>query len=139
MNLENARKISDAAPSVFYITSGGDATDVPFLFECGDGWVDILLEAATQLNDHIQTLPDDVRQDVVVLQVKEKYGTLRIYVSYYTEEIDNIVKEAEKKSCKTCETCGKEGKLRGSRWFYTACDKHTREEDLQKMSPKELP
>lgn len=139
MKLDNSKKISDAAPSMFYITSWGDKTDVPFIFECGDGWVDILHEAAIRLNEHIQTLPEDVRQDVVALQVKEKYGRLRLYVSYYTEEIDRIVREAEEKSGKTCETCGKTGKLRGSRWFYTACDEHTREEDLQELSQEELP
>ena len=29
-----------------------------------------------------------------------------------------------------CETCGAPGKHRGRGWFYTACDAHTKEEDL---------
>jgi hypothetical protein len=28
------------------------------------------------------------------------------------------------------EECGAPGKIRGRGWYYTACDKHTREEDL---------
>jgi hypothetical protein len=147
MNLENSKKISLAAPSLFLMNytslvltnDNGDIIDVPFCFECGDGWADLLYEAAVRLNEHIQTLPEEVREDIVVLQVKEKFGTLRLYVSYYTEKIEEIIKEAEDKSKTTCETCGKAGMLRGSVWFYTACDEHTREEDLQDLSQEELP
>lgn len=120
MSEENIKKLIEAAPSVY-----GDS----FWFECGDGWFDILLEASTRLQKQIETYPKDVRDDIVALQVKEKYGTLRFYISYYTEELDEIIQHAEKRSACTCETCGKPGKLYGAFWLYTACEEHIREED----------
>lgn len=138
MNIKNSTKICDAAPSLFYREGKEGTAPIPFFFECGDGWSDLLLEAAIELNNYIKTLPDDAQEDIVVMQVKEKYGTLRFYVSYCTEEIDSIIKKAEKRSCTTCETCGKEGTLRGSVWLYTACDEHTRPEDLEKGPQKDL-
>ncbi len=62
-------------------------------------------------------------------QIKEKYGTLRFYMTGGTPEMYTIVDKAESQSSKTCETCGKPGKLRGHGWYYTACAKHTKKED----------
>lgn len=120
MNIDNTKKLIEAAPSLY-----GDS----FYFECGDGWFDILLQASIDLEREIQAYPKEERENVVALQVKEKYGTLRFYISYYTEELDEIIQRAESQSACTCETCGQSGKLRGSFWLYTACDEHTRDLD----------
>lgn len=53
-------------------------------------------------------------------QVKEKYGTLRFYMTSSNEEINNYIQEAEKLSLITCEICGKEGKSQGG-WRDTLC------------------
>jgi len=66
----------------------------------------------------------------VVLQVKEKLGTLRFYINGGTEEHYNYIRFAELLSGRTCETCGAPGKVRGHGWYYTACDDHTEEGDL---------
>ena len=55
-------------------------------------------------------------------QVKEKYGTLRFYMSSGNEEIWNLIEEAEKKSAETCEGCGVPGELRQGSWSGTSCD-----------------
>lgn len=67
---------------------------------------------------------------VVAVQVKEKFGGLRFYVSGGDEYIDGMITLAESLSMRTCEECGSPGKRRGRGWIYTACDAHTREEDL---------
>lgn len=54
-------------------------------------------------------------------QVKEKFGTLRFYMTSQTPEMDTIIAEAERKSAITCEVCGKKGRVRGRGWLYTAC------------------
>ena len=59
-----------------------------------------------------------------VSQIKEKYGTLRFYLTSGTDKMYKIVELAERKSARTCEACGKPGKLRGRGWVYTACKKH---------------
>jgi hypothetical protein len=54
-------------------------------------------------------------------QIKEKYGTLRFYMTSATNEMYAITDEAERRSAKTCEKCGQPGKLRGQGWLYTRC------------------
>ena len=65
-----------------------------------------------------------------VVQVKEKFGSLRFYINGGTEEHYNYIRFAEHLSARTCETCGAPGKMRGQGWYYTACDEHTEEGDL---------
>jgi hypothetical protein len=62
-------------------------------------------------------------------QVKEKYGTLRFYMTSGTNEMYAITDKAERQSSVTCERCGKSGKMRGRGWLYTACNRHTKKED----------
>lgn len=120
MNDENTKRLLEAAPHLY-----GDR----FYFECHDGWFDLLLDASIQLERQILSYPESIRQDIVASQVKEKYGTLRFYISYYTEELDEIVDAVERQSATVCETCGMPGKIRGSSWLYCACDEHTAESD----------
>lgn len=108
-------------------------------FECGDGWFNILNTLCSEIQTHInfhdsmhKRLPDrfDTVEQVVVEQVKEKFGTLRFYYRGGDEFISGLVNMAEAMSAITCEICGKPGKLRGKSWYYTACDEHTKEGDL---------
>lgn len=55
-------------------------------------------------------------------QVKEKFGTLRFYMSSGTDEIYKHIDEAEKKSGEICEGCGAPGIRRGGGWIVTLCD-----------------
>lgn len=55
-------------------------------------------------------------------QVKEKFGTLRFYMTFETEVISKLIRKAEKKSAITCEKCGKKGKLRDNGWLITLCN-----------------
>lgn len=101
-------------------------------FECGDGWEPLIRAAAEKLEPLIQQFIDDyplAKYPPRATQVKEKYGTLRFYLSTETPEMSRIVREAENKSEATCELCGKKGKVRGKFWYYTACSKHTKKED----------
>jgi len=55
-------------------------------------------------------------------QVKEKYGSLRFYMSSSTEEMEDLITEAEVKSEVICEDCGADGELCSSgSWFRTIC------------------
>lgn len=85
-----------------------------FGFECGDGWHDIILDMLEKLND--------LDEEVHIRQIKEKFGTLRVYISG-PEVAHGIVEKAELKSAKVCEMCGEKGSLRGKAWVYTMCDK----------------
>jgi hypothetical protein len=87
-----------------------------FGFECDGGWYPLL----TKLCDDLMKL--DLPEGFEVEQVKEKFGTLRFYVSHYTDEISELITAAEEESSRTCERCGQPGRLRGGAWLKTLCD-----------------
>lgn len=109
-------------------------------FECGDGWYDILSALCGNIQDHIDwrnsqrerllknnphnhRIPEEVEQ-VVVDQVKEKFGTLRFYYHGGDENIDGMVRMAESMSSVTCEECGKPGYQSSGGWIVTLCGEH---------------
>jgi hypothetical protein len=55
--------------------------------------------------------------------VKEKFGTLRFYMSSHLDEFEEHIREAEHLSSVTCESCGEAGTLgeRTSYWLSTEC------------------
>lgn len=66
-----------------------------------------------------------------VVQVKEKFGTLRFYIQAGTDEHYNYISFAESMSGVTCEECGKPGKRLGRGWIYTSCKEHARDGDWE--------
>jgi len=75
------------------------------------------------IQDDFRTVPDPVQQ-VEVLQVKEKFGTLRFYYSGGDDYIRGLVSMAESMSGVTCETCGDVGQRVGGGWITTLCKEH---------------
>lgn len=57
-------------------------------------------------------------------QVKEKFATLRFYMTSATDEMYDLISKAEARSSKTCEVCGQPGVLRQGGWLQTLCDEH---------------
>jgi hypothetical protein len=90
-----------------------NATQLP-----GPGSVPILDELHAQL---IELDPD-----YVLVQVKEKFGTLRVYTEVDPAVRDRaleLVAAAERRSAATCEDCGDPGTLReNGRWDLTLCE-----------------
>jgi hypothetical protein len=84
----------------------------------GDGWTDIV----DNLCKEIEVYGQLKNIEFVVGQVKEKFGTLRVYVDNADDAVDTFVDDAERLSESTCETCGEPGALRGNSWLYTACE-----------------
>lgn len=94
-----------------------------FGFACGDGW----FETIKDLCEKLQAL--NLSEEFEVLQVKEKFGGLRFYVTGVDagkhEEVQRFIRKAEEKSFKTCEDCGKPGKPNTQSspgaWISTLC------------------
>jgi len=63
---------------------------------------------------------DDIPQ-VVVEQVKEKFGTLRFYYQGGDEYIHGLVAMAESMTGVTCEECGNPGESYSGGWVRTLC------------------
>lgn len=90
----------------------------------GDGWHGIIREAAEKLEPLIEAYKKEFPGEdwPRASQIKEKFGTLRFYLSHGTDEMFKIVSEAEDKSAEVCESCGEKGKLRRGGWLMTMCD-----------------
>jgi hypothetical protein len=156
MKPELEKELIEKYPKIFDVRPGNEMRPYSmFGIECGDGWYNILNSLCFQIQSHIDWI-EQVNQGIIernkkedpegqinqqmlqeyipqaiVTQVKEKFGTLRFYYDGGDEKIDGMVTMAEAMSAVTCEVCGNAGKFRGRGWYYTACDKHTREEDKE--------
>lgn len=84
----------------------------------GPGWRS-LVEAAYNKKDTIST-------PIIIIQVKEKWGGLRIYSAPMNNEFDLVITDLEKQSYTICEKCGAAGSLRKniSGWYITLCEEH---------------
>lgn len=91
------------------------------LTSVGAGWAPLV----NRVFDKLETIKGNVK----IIQVKEKYGGLRIYTDYSNEELDEVIYDAEHESLEMCEVCGQPGKLRGKSWYYTSCDEHVKPGD----------
>lgn len=102
MHEQNVKILKDSFPSVYADN---------FYFECGDGWMELLLD----IGSFIAKRSSDCKAE----QVKEKFGSLRFYVSFeYNEigvsdtplevinEIYDYISLVEEKSKNLCEDCG---------------------------------
>lgn len=92
-------------------------TQIPDLLHyVGDGWHPLL----TRLHEQLLT----IRPDYEVGDVKEKFGTLRVYLDTYSPYLETLVERAEKASASICEDCGKPGELRfeDRHWIRTLCE-----------------
>jgi hypothetical protein len=80
-------------------------------FGCGEGWYLLIREICEALN----------KSNGYILQVKEKFGGLRIYAEC-NEEIQEMIDKAEEKSYKICEECGTEENVTSEGgWIKTLC------------------
>ncbi len=166
MKRELDEQLCKIAPHLF-TDRNGDMRDtcMTWGFDCGDGWYNLLADAAQKLetlvvqwiatNPYQNEFPSWIfsRYNMHVSlqwrcysflaiwgwlliglglrrpaawwprasQVKEKFGTLRFYMTGGTDEMYDITDEAQCKSDTICETCGQPGKLRGRGWLYTRC------------------
>ncbi len=96
-------------------------------FDHGDGWEPIIRKLSEKLEPMIvkykqehPEVPDD--ELPAASQVKEKFATLRFYMTCSTDEMEKAIDEAEKETETTCELCGNPGVLREGSWLNTLCD-----------------
>jgi len=107
--------------------------------ECGDGWYDLIDALCADIQNEVDNeirqqgykikrgdlkpedaLPEEDMQ-VVAVQVKEKFGGLRFYVSRETDRVAGMISMAESMSLRICETCGNPGRPNKQGWITTMC------------------
>lgn len=64
-----------------------------------------------------------------LLQIKEKFGALRVYLDKSNDVLNARVLQAESESYKSCRDCGEPGKLRSEGWLKVVCDQHASEDE----------
>ena len=110
------KKFPKLYPSVDITSKNAQHPFELFGFECGDGWFRLILWLSRYLqnyidrqNDWAEKYPDTHPKvdQVVVAQVKEKFGTLRFYTDGGNERTQSAIAFAEYVSGFICETTGK--------------------------------
>lgn len=132
-----ARRMEEQFPKMFSSQYGG--------FAIGPGWWPIIESLCRHIQHHIDWKQEQKEkygrgegcQQVVVAQVKEKFGGLRFYYDGGNERIDGMVSMAEAWAAHVCETCGKPGKSRSGGWIRTLCDEHEAEYQLKRNRQNE--
>jgi hypothetical protein len=90
------------------------------------GWREVLERLLERLEMAIAAQPGDERDRFRVLQIKEKYGRLTVYLaSEGTPEMEAALEAATEESALTCEVCGASGRLaKREAWWSTRCGAH---------------
>lgn len=96
--------------------------DLPYI-GVGDGWFLLLSNMLSELH----------KFDVKLIQIKEKFGSLRVYCNINELSdtdcilVNNIIAKYETLSNSTCEECGSPGKrVSCHNWLRVLCEDHYR-------------
>jgi hypothetical protein len=105
-------------------------------FAVGEGWWVILDKLMGQIQHHIdwKNREREVVPQVVISQIKEKFGGLRFYYDGGDDYISGLVTMAESWAGSICEDCGSIGTRRDGGWIRTLCDKHEAEYQERKKN-----
>jgi hypothetical protein len=129
------KRLEETYPNMFSQPYGGVAVS--------QGWWPIIESLCANIQSHIdwwnknrETRP--VVEQVVVEQIKEKFGGLRFYYSGGDDTVAGMVRMAEAWADTACEECGGIGKRRDGGWIRTLCDIHEAEYQAKKASINEL-
>lgn len=96
-----------------------------FGFDCGEGWFEILENLFLNIEAYSRHLLEQGRSiDKLpsAAQVKEKWGTLCVYIDNTDEHIETLIQTASGRSCVTCEICGNAGKIIIESYYRVRCE-----------------
>lgn len=92
----------------------------------GLGWYGIIYDLCAKLNTIIKEDYEDslLEEYPAFTDFKEKFGSLRIGITYANDRIMDAVDECEKLSETHCEVCGRESKIEKIRgWLFNRCER----------------
>lgn len=107
-------------------------------FELPVGWFELFSKAF----DELCSFAKEHNINFTFIQLKEKFGYLRIYLRYdlrfmVNEEIaksfTEIAHKYESAAGKVCISCGEPGEMQTSGWYHPACKKHLPKRDNQEL------
>lgn len=116
-------RLVESYPDLFH--ADGDPLSAGGWPAVEDGWRDLLERACARIRAAVRADGGSFR----ATQIKEKYGSIRIYCSgrlspEARDRVEEAIDLAEARSATTCEVCGERGVLRAGGWLATRCDAH---------------
>lgn len=94
-----------------------------WLNEIPDGWRKAFgWELISEINNIYFSIAPQLREDYYPIDIKEKYGALKIYFSVYDPSIESIIEKYSKLSEKTCICCGAPATKLSKGWISPWCD-----------------
>ncbi len=82
---------------------------------------------AADLQEIINKLPEEERDEIWITEVKEKFCMLRVYLSNYTDELNEVLTKYEKLSVRTCIRCGEPATKISQGYHLPWCDECAKE------------
>lgn len=122
--------IYDEYPQLFQNPADTRYGHLNKVISCGKGWYNIINNVCKVVDQHIKNNPR--KEQIKILQIKEKFGILTIYVQNGDEYIKAINNFAKTISSITCEYCGEEAKITKLKtgWLKTICNRCKEEERI---------
>lgn len=114
MHPDLSDRLIEAFPHLYRRQEGPEGSagiSMLYAFECRDGWFDLLWWLSAQLEALIAAFPEKEQSKYVPGTIKEKWGTLRVYLWHETPEMQQVIRLAEQQSGRVCEECGAPGSL----------------------------
>jgi hypothetical protein len=121
-------------PSVFGLTSDVTIYPISLGISVGDGWYGLVEKVCK----HLYKVKNETGLQFEATQIKEKFGSLRFYVSddnrlvkitpyqrsKVSSDLIDFISSVEGESIKMCEICSSDGELKSTRgwWAKTLCD-----------------
>lgn len=127
MKVALAKKLCDSFPIIYRgpgLHRQPKDYEPAFYFECQSGWFDLVWQYSANLEKIARLIAPGVERPEVI-QVKEKFGGLRIYshhVPIAYSSIRKLLDVLESQSYTICEFCGANGKPRKTEWVKTMCN-----------------
>lgn len=104
-----------------WVTNGNILNVYNIVCDCNDGWYTHIYNMLGQIEDYYKQNAVDINS-IKILEIKEKFGELRVYADCSIEGAYSIIKEYELAAAGICEICGQPGKLdREKGWAKTIC------------------
>ena len=116
MNQDKEDKLYNKYPEMLAgMKMGPEDSCLSFGIECGDGWYNLV--------DYLLSAIHERQPEVKIEQIKEKFGSLRVYIDSGSGDVFDLIDAAEAISARTCELCGEPGETTRGPWIVTRCDK----------------
>jgi hypothetical protein len=137
MSPELEQKLTSDFPELFKGRSKPN-TESLMCYGCehSDGWFNIIHSMCHAIESHLKR--KDPRPEYEFVQIKEKFGTLRVYDNGHDEYIAGVTRMAENMSAFTCEVTGNPGSMcRKGFWYRTLCEEQAEKDGYFPAGKKE--